>query len=53
MENQLENLVDELSELSRNSLGNQRSDFTQWNLVEAIEAIAFEFKRYNDRQENK
>jgi uncharacterized protein YoxC len=30
-----------------------KSDFTQWNIVEAIENLSFELKRLNDREEAK
>ena len=36
-----------------NDLTNLKSDFSQWNIVEAIENLSFELKRYNDREEQK
>jgi hypothetical protein len=30
-----------------------RSDYTRWNIVEAIENLSFELKRMNDREEQK
>jgi len=30
-----------------------KSDFTGWNIVEAIENLSFELKRMNDREEQK
>ena len=48
MENQMEELTEAI-----NDLNNLKSDFTQWNIVEAIENLSFELKRYNDREEQK
>jgi len=42
-----------VSEITDNSLANQRCDFTGWNLTEAIVNIGLELKRYNDMQETK
>ena len=44
--------MEELKE-AINDLTNLKSDFTQWNLVEAIENLSFELKRLNDRAEQK
>ena len=30
-----------------------KSDYTGWNIVEAIENLSFELKRMNDREEQK
>jgi hypothetical protein len=30
-----------------------KSDYTKWNIVEAIENLSFELKRLNDREESK
>lgn len=30
-----------------------KSDYTRWNIVEAIENLSFELKRMNDREESK
>tara|TARA_B110000305_G_C19269492_1_gene553710 strand:- start:817 stop:951 length:135 start_codon:yes stop_codon:yes gene_type:complete len=44
--------MEELTEAIE-TLTNLKSDFTQWNIVEAIENLSFELKRYNDREEQK
>lgn len=41
----ISNLVEEIEVLQRHSL---KSDLTGWNIVEAIENLSFELKRYND-----
>ena len=51
---QIEELVNEISSLQieiGNLNDNLRSDFTRWNIVEAIENLSFELKRLNDREE--
>lgn len=53
---QIEELGNEVSNLSvtieeLNHL--LKSDFTRWNIVEAIENLSFELKRLNDREETK
>ena len=53
---QTEELVNEISNLQieiENLNDNLRSDFTRWNIVEAIENLSFELKRLNDREEAK
>ena len=53
---QIEELVNEISSLQieiGNLNDNLRSDFTRWNIVEAIENLSFELKRLNDREEQK
>jgi hypothetical protein len=53
---QTEELVAEISNLQV-EIGNLndllRSDYTRWNIVEAIENLSFELKRMNDREEQK
>lgn len=49
----LKELINSIEDLANSSISNQKSDFTGWNLIEAIEAIGFELKRYNDREEGK
>ena len=53
---QTEELVAEISNLHV-EIGNLndllRSDYTRWNIVEAIENLSFELKRMNDREEQK
>jgi hypothetical protein len=53
---QTEELVAEISNLQV-EIGNLndllRSDYTRWNIVEAIENLSFELKRLNDREEKK
>ena len=44
----LQELRDTMEESVDWSIGKQTSTITGWNLVEAIESIAFEMKRYND-----
>lgn len=51
-----EELVNEISNLQveiQNLNYLLKSDFTQWNIVEAIENLSFELKRFNDREEGK
>jgi hypothetical protein len=49
-----EDLLQEVVDtLERESISNLKSDFTGWNLVEAIENLSFELKRLNDREEQK
>jgi hypothetical protein len=53
---QTEELVNEISNLQieiENLNHKLRSDFTRWNIVEAIENLSFELKRLNDREEAK
>jgi hypothetical protein len=53
---QTEELVAEISNLQveiGNLNDNLRSDYTRWNIVEAIENLSFELKRMNDREEQK
>jgi len=53
---QTEELVAEISNLQveiGNLNDNLRSDYTRWNIVEAIENLSFELKRLNDREEAK
>ncbi len=50
---ELKELINSIEDLEASSLSNVRSDFTGWNLIEAIEAIAHELKRFNDREEGK
>ena len=49
----LKEVINAIEDLESSSLSNLRSDFTGWNIVEAIEAIAVELKRFNDREEGK
>jgi hypothetical protein len=46
----VENLTEEVLVLQRHTL---KSDYTGWNIVEAIENLSFELKRLNDREEQK
>ncbi len=49
-----DNLLQEIvNTLENESISNLKSDFTGWNLVEAIENLSFELKRLNDREEQK
>jgi len=49
-----DNLLQEVVDTIENeSISNLKSDFTGWNLVEAIENLSFELKRLNDREEQK
>ena len=49
-----ESLLQEVVDTIENeSISNLKSDFTGWNLVEAIENLSFELKRLNDREEQK
>ena len=41
----LEQVIDTIE---NESISNLKSDFSGWNLVEAIENLSFELKRYND-----
>jgi hypothetical protein len=47
--NEVANLQEEISNLNYRL----KSDFTGWNIVEAIENLSFELKRLNDREEQK
>ena len=47
--NEVANLQEEITILN-NRL---KSDYTGWNIVEAIENLSFELKRMNDREEQK
>ena len=47
--NEVANLQEEITILT-NRL---KSDYTGWNIVEAIENLSFELKRMNDREEQK
>jgi hypothetical protein len=49
-ESLLQEVVDTIENESIHTL---KSDFTGWNLVEAIENLSFELKRLNDREEQK
>lgn len=49
-DNLLQQVVDTIE---NESISNLKSDFTGWNLVEAIENLSFELKRLNDREEQK
>ena len=53
MEKLIESLDFMTTEVTANSLANQRCDFTGWNLTEAMVQIAFELKRMNDIAEGK
>jgi len=44
--------MEELTE-AINDLTNLKSDFTQWNIVESMDNLAYELKRFNDRKELK
>ena len=49
---QTQQLIDAIESIDRSLEHNEvRSDFTGWNIVEAIENIYFELKRMNDREE--
>jgi hypothetical protein len=49
-----ESLLQEVvNTIENESISNLKSDFTGWNLVEAIENLSFELKRLNDREEQK
>ncbi len=49
---QTEQLIEAISDIAHHLEHNEvRSDFTGWNIVEAIENIYFELKRMNDRAE--
>lgn len=49
----LELTIEELSNQIENLNYLLKSDFTRWNIVEAIENLSFELKRMNDREESK
>jgi hypothetical protein len=54
--NQTEELANEVANLQEEItiLNNRlKSDYTGWNIVEAIENLSFELKRMNDREEQK
>tara|TARA_R110001632_G_scaffold4697_2_gene19410 strand:+ start:873 stop:1052 length:180 start_codon:yes stop_codon:yes gene_type:complete len=49
-----DNLLQEVvGTIENESIHTLKSDFTGWNLVEAIENLSFELKRLNDREEQK
>jgi hypothetical protein len=47
--NEVANLQEEITILNKRL----KSDYTGWNIVEAIENLSFELKRMNDREESK
>jgi len=49
LSNAIDNLAEEMSSLKYLI----KSDYTGWNLTEAIENLSFELKRLNDREELK
>jgi hypothetical protein len=49
LSNAIDNLAEEMSTLKYLI----KSDYTGWNLTEAIENLSFELKRLNDREELK
>ena len=49
LSNAIDNLAEEMSSLKYLI----KSDYTGWNLTEAIENLSFELKRLNDREEAK
>ncbi len=50
---ELSNAIDNLSEEMSSLKYLIKSDYTGWNLTEAIENLSFELKRLNDREELK